>query len=77
MNRYTPLLIISLMLVVLASTSCTTIANRRDLYFSETVWGPYTRMLHHRVTITTTQESIVTTKSYRSTEGKNVTKPQG
>ena len=34
---------LSLSLVVLAS--CTTIQNRRDLYFPQTVNGPYTRML--------------------------------
>jgi hypothetical protein len=34
---------LSLSLVVLVS--CTTIQNRRDLYFPQTVNGPYTRML--------------------------------
>ena len=37
------LVALSLSLMVLAS--CTTIQNRRDLYFPQNVNGPYTRML--------------------------------
>lgn len=38
-----PLIALFLTLALLAG--CTTLANRRDLYFPQTVEGPYTRML--------------------------------
>jgi hypothetical protein len=35
-----------LALAVLAMTACTTLENRRDMYYPQKVNGPYTRMLH-------------------------------
>jgi hypothetical protein len=36
---------LSLLAFVFVLVGCTTLANRRDLYFPQTVEGPYTRML--------------------------------
>ena len=51
---------------------CTTVSNRRDLYFPQCVWGPYTKMLHHGIPKTTTVIIVTTTTG----SGKNVVKPQ-
>lgn len=37
--------LLALFLVLALMAGCTTLANRRDLYFPQTVEGPYTRML--------------------------------
>lgn len=37
--------LLALFLTFALLTGCTTLANRRDLYFPQTVEGPYTRML--------------------------------
>lgn len=42
------LLLSALLLAVVFQTSCTTLANRRDLYSYEGPEGPYTQMLHNR-----------------------------
>jgi len=39
--------LLSLVCFSFALISCTTLENRRDLYFPQTVLGPYTRMLKH------------------------------
>lgn len=36
-------------LAVLLLTSCTTLENRRDMYFPQKVNGPYTRMLKNGI----------------------------
>jgi hypothetical protein len=61
------------MLLSLAFTSCTTIENRKDLYSPQTVWGPYTRMLHHGIPKPTPApaESI-----NGGSDGKSVINPQ-
>lgn len=54
-------------------TACTTVTleNRRDLYFPQTVQGPYTRMKEHGIpkieTTVTTQTTTVTTSDYKGT----------
>jgi len=40
-----PVLLLSCLALLMAFSSCTTLANRRDLYFPQSVEGPYTRML--------------------------------
>lgn len=40
---------ILLPVLLLSLVACTTLENRRDLYFPETVWGPYTRMIHRGI----------------------------
>jgi hypothetical protein len=37
--------LLALLLTLALLSGCTTLANRRDLYFPQTVEGPYTRML--------------------------------
>lgn len=44
--RFTPILLLSLTVLI---SGCTTLANRRDLYFPEKVNGPYTRMKAHGI----------------------------
>ena len=60
-------------------TGCTTIQNRRDLYFPQTVQGPYTRMIHHRLSIPSPTPAQLPKGSAggSSGSGKNVIKPQG
>jgi hypothetical protein len=53
---------------------CTTIQNRRDLYFPQTVQGPYTRMLHHRLSVPSPTPAQLPKSSG---SGKNVIKPRG
>jgi hypothetical protein len=38
-------LLLSLLSIVMVFSACTTLENRRDLYFPQSVEGPYTRML--------------------------------
>ena len=72
----TPLLLLTLLLPVgFSLSSCTTIENRRDLYFPRCVWGPYTRMLHRGIPKPTPVQGTVTTSP--SSGGKNVVKPKG
>lgn len=62
--------------VVLASVflaGCTTLENRRDLYFPQCVWGPYTKMLH-RGTGKPKQEVLKLPVGLES--GKNVVPPR-
>ena len=47
MGKMKPALIVSALALPLLA-SCTTIQNRRDLFFPQTVEGPYTRMLKDR-----------------------------
>jgi len=41
-----PGILIPVVLLAVCLTGCTTLENRRDLYFPQRVWGPYTKMLH-------------------------------
>jgi len=52
---------------------CTTIQNRRDLYFPGKVEGPYTRMLHYRLSA---PKETHAPSSKESSDGKKVIKPQ-
>lgn len=75
---------LSLLLACVAGTalltSCAarvTLENRRDLYSPQTVWGPYTRMLHDGSyklvrTRTTTTTTTVTTTTGAQGDYKNV-----
>jgi hypothetical protein len=63
-----------LLLLTVALAGCTTIENRRDLYFPQRVWGPYTKMLHKGIP----KQSPQTIALPKGTGGgKNVVKPQG
>ena len=53
---------------------CTTIENRRDLYFPQCIWGPYTKILHHGVPKRVLEN---VTFPEGTGNGKNVIKPQG
>jgi hypothetical protein len=55
-------------------TGCTTIQNRRDLYFPQTVQGPYTRMIHHRLSVPSPTPAKLPKSSG---SGKNVIKTRG
>ena len=55
-------------------SGCTTIQNRRDLYFPQTVQGPYTRLLHHRLSVPSPTAAQLPKSSG---SGKNVIKPRG
>lgn len=52
-------------------TSCTTLENRRDLYFPQQVNGPYTRMLKDGLPKTKTQETT-TVVATSGSDGKSV-----
>jgi hypothetical protein len=52
---------------------CTTIENRRDLYFPQCVWGPYTKMLHHGIPA---PKSVQGTWKGTPSDGKSVVKPK-
>jgi hypothetical protein len=60
--------------LILLFSGCTTIQNRRDLYFPNKVEGPYTRMLHHGISAPT-PTPVQLPKG--SGNGKNVVKPRG
>jgi len=44
------------------------------MYFPQTIWGPYTKMLHHGIPRTTGEQGVISTKS---SGGKEVVRPQG
>ncbi|MEI6322139.1 MAG: hypothetical protein WCP60_03420 [bacterium] len=78
MKRLLPnIIILPLVLLAGTSTSCTTIANRRDLYFPQTVWGPYTRMKCHGIPKPTPDQLSGAGVSSSSSDAKKVIKPQG
>jgi len=58
---------------------CTTIQNRRDLYFPQTVQGPYSRMLHHGLSVPSpTPFNMKGSPSIGGKgSGKEVIKPRG
>ena len=56
---------------------CTTLQNRRDLYFPEKVEGPYTRILQHRLATPSPTPVRFPTVTGVTGSGKNVIKPQG
>jgi len=58
----------------LALISCTTVQNRRDLYFPQIVNGPYTRLLHHGLPSPTPSGASA---KIPSSSGKEVVKPRG
>lgn len=60
-------------LIMLSLGGCTTVENRRDLYFPQCVWGPYTKMLHKGIPKQKPQTIILPTGTG---SGKNVIKPQ-
>ncbi len=61
-------------LMALFFTGCTTVENRRDLYFPQVVEGPYTRMLHKGIP----KQKVQTITLPKETGGsKNVIKPRG
>lgn len=64
-----------LSLILLAG--CTTIENRRDLYFPQKVEGPYTRMLQHGLSSPSPTPVVFPKGTGSSDNGKNVIKPQG
>jgi hypothetical protein len=72
-----PLTLLTCGLCLIVLFGCTTIQNRRDLYFPQTVEGPYTRMLHHRLATPSPTPVRFPKGTGSSGDGKNVIKPQG
>ena len=69
----TPGILITVVLLSLCLAGCTTIENRRDLYFPQRVWGPYTKMRHRG----TGKPKLETLKlPVIPGSGKNVVPPQ-
>lgn len=66
--------LLAILLIPLFTTGCTTIENRRDLYFAQCVCGPYTKMLHKGIP---KQKVETITLPKEAGSGKNVIKPQG
>jgi ABC-type uncharacterized transport system auxiliary subunit len=64
--------LITIALLALALCSCTTLANRRDLYSPQTVMGPYTQMLKNGVPKT---KVVVVTRTETS-DGKAIVPSQ-
>lgn len=64
----------AILLLMLSLGGCTTLENRRDLYFPQCVWGPYTKMLHRGIPKPKFETNVLP-KSTGS--GKNVIKPRG
>jgi hypothetical protein len=62
------------LLMALFLAGCTTVENRRDLYFPQVVEGPYTRMLHKGIPTPTPQKGTIDNKG---SSGKEVIKPRG
>ena len=62
-----------LLAVLLSTTGCTTLANRRDLYFPQTVNGPYTRMKAHGIPKPSPVSGTVAAQT--AGDGKSVVKP--
>jgi hypothetical protein len=60
-----------LALAVLAMTACTTLENRRDMYYPQVVNGPYTRMLHEGIP---KPQPVCGHVSVRTSDGKSVVK---
>jgi hypothetical protein len=65
--------LLTILLIPLFTAGCTTIENRRDLYFPQCVWGPYTKMLHKGIP---KQKTQTITLPKEAGGGKNVIKPQ-
>lgn len=68
------ILVVIAFLMALSLIGCTTVENRRDLYFPQVVEGPYTRMLHHGIPAPTPQHGTINAKG---SSGKEVIKRQG
>ena len=72
-------LLLILPVAALAFTSCTTLQNRRDMYFPQKVNGPYTRMINKW---DSTRHARISTgkktsgKTTVSSDGKNYVAPQ-
>lgn len=66
----------SLCLTLTLLCGCTTIQNRRDLYFPQQVRGPYTRMLDHGLKANS-QAATPIPSIKGSGDGKRVIRPQG
>jgi hypothetical protein len=72
-----PLTLLTSGLCLIVLFGCTTIQNRRDLYFPQTVEGPYTRMLHHRLATPSPTPVLFPKGTGETGSGKNVIKPRG
>lgn len=68
-----PRILLPLILAGFCLPACTTISNRRDLYFPQTVDGPYTKIRRQGLP-KASQESLPASKA--SSDGKKVIKPQ-
>jgi len=69
-----PRILLPLILAGLFLPACTTISNRRDLYFPQTVDGPYTKIRRQGLP-KTSPESLPAANS--TSDGKKVIKPRG
>lgn len=74
--RHAPLHLIvpAFCLSLIILSGCTTIENRRDLYFPQKVEGPYTRMLKHGLA---TPSPTPVRFPTGTGSGKDVVKPKG
>lgn len=68
-----PRILLPLVAASLCLSACTTISNRRDLYFPQTVDGPYTKIRRQGLPKTSSEALPARTAS----DGKQVLKPQG
>jgi hypothetical protein len=64
----------TLLLTLLGTTGCTTLANRRDLYFPGTVNGPYTRMKAHGIPRPAAVQGALPSGAAFDGDGKTVAK---
>jgi hypothetical protein len=77
MHKAPPIGSLALILLIMPFLGgCTTVENRRDLYFPQRVWGPYTKILHKGIPKQKPQTIILPTSTSNGS-GKNVIKPQG
>jgi hypothetical protein len=72
--KFSPFALVCSLALVSILSGCTTLRNRRDLYFPGKVEGPYTRMLQHRLSAPSPAH-VPSSKANGS--GKNVIKPRG
>ena len=75
-----PALLLILAIAALSFTSCTTLENRRDMYFPQKVNGPYTRMAADwsgtKKYRTIVKVKSVPAKTGASSDGKGFVAPQ-
>lgn len=71
-----PLITLFCTLFLIILCGCTTLQNRRDLYFPGKVEGPYTKMLQHRLATPSPTPVRFPRGTGGAGSGKNVIEPQ-